>query len=490
MASKNKGMHVAVQRVLYRTISIHQLRTLVRLYRSLVANPELRAYVKRIDIHDIYEQDLDLTPLRCCNESGFDEYWTRCPLIQAGLAWADIRRMNTALIMTLVLKVLSLTPSIEALNLTVTPYFPPSLEDLHFISDRASALQAFSSLWDNTSLPPLPMLKSLHLNGGLHDGHVWKRYDRAMGPLLEGFLALPQVRDLGWSFDKEAWGGIYHRSIVPHSLHPGPCPRQVIDTARNCETLTSLKLYERICLSELISMCGFFPNLESLSVSFLDYGLDYLDYPVTAGYSVGISLSDALSSLTHLQELCLDFEDLPDFLPELLGASGVLKLDSLKHLHTLEVPVQAFVPGKNYGPFQPASVLPRSLRSLTLVDQPHFHEYAAPWQHPALAGPPALQPLTRSPADLINFLEELCKTCRADFPRLREVSYLENLPCKHIVLDGQVRHVTIFRNHRDHNCPGSFSSRFQFVSDSFEQDGVRLGAIMGSGNCVEDREWL
>lgn len=86
---------------------------------------------------------------------------------------------------------------------------------------------------------------------------------------------------------------------------------------------------------------------------------------------------------------------------------------------------------------------------------------------------------------LINFLEGLCKTCRKDLPHLREVNYLE--PCAQIMCHGQVRHVAPCPHHRVHTCPSLISRLFQAVSESLEQNSVRLGATMVSGDyCFED----
>lgn len=65
------------------------------------------------------------------------------------------------------------------------------------------------------------MLQSLHLDGGDYRGPAWARGDMVMGRLLKAFLALPQVRDLAWSWEEEAWGGSIK---LPHRPNKGKSP--------------------------------------------------------------------------------------------------------------------------------------------------------------------------------------------------------------------------------------------------------------------------
>ncbi|KUI54498.1 hypothetical protein VP1G_01909 [Cytospora mali] len=91
----------AAQRTLYKNILIHNQRTLVYLYRSMLERPELGTYTKRVTFDIVLRHWADLTPLHSCKGSGFDELWTKQPIMEL-----RNREVNTQLLSVLFFKLL------------------------------------------------------------------------------------------------------------------------------------------------------------------------------------------------------------------------------------------------------------------------------------------------------------------------------------------------------------------------------------------------
>lgn len=235
-----------------------------------------------------------------------------------------------------------------------------------------------------------------------------------------------------------------------------------------------------------------FPHLESLSVK--SSPLSETVHPLAAlsnaysGTSGRGYLSVWLARLANLHTLRLDFDTIQDA-RAILGASGALDLTSLPNLHTLEIPLRFFIRKKTDGAddsdveaasdavhakdiacYHPINVLPKSLKSLTLlVDHRTLRLY-----HFGGSG----KVTNQHDPPLLGFLEALSETCSASFHDLQEVRYQKSVGSwnPHVWL--RIAHREFYENPPViFNCEGNppvCIPRLRGIFDSFSRSHVRF----------------
>ncbi|KUI63628.1 hypothetical protein VM1G_10208 [Cytospora mali] len=439
----------AAQRALYKDIYVHNQRTLVYLYRSMLERPELGTYTKRVTFDIILGYFADLTPLHLCKGSGFDELWTKQPIEELGNM-----ELNTQLLSVLYFKLLRCTPNLSILESIVLP--PPRYKDIGIVS--ATFMQENSTRpWDDICnwFPYLPKLEILHLMGGEIEGNSLDFVAR----LCKAFLTLPRVRKMIWSWDDEIWFQNMGYNGNPRNHDP----------SLRFEKITSLELARTACLpSHLMDICTSFPSLETLSI---DRRLHEV-IPDDALELVGRRfLSDQLSRLKQLRTLKLGL--LYSFnISEILGPTGTLSLISLPKLQTLEVPIGFFVETNPEGEDKvlcPTWVLPKSLRSLTLwVDmrcRNHRKENMV------------LNAFYKHNVIVLDFLEALCRESPTHFPHLRQVGFHKGVREAMDCVDDPDNYspppeYLFYPDVNLHTHHNACEARLESLWDSFEKVGV------------------